>query len=80
MPRSSLRFDFSEELKRSLFQTFQIDLSDFLNTKMLLYLKLRISGSEIESMPFWEYQTLLENYLELLDKIEEAKTGKKKIL
>jgi hypothetical protein len=43
-------------------------------------MKLNLSSTGIESMPFYEYQTLLENYLELLDKIEEAKLGTKKIL
>ena len=47
---------------------------------MILYYKLNRSNVEIESYPYYEYQMLIENYVELLDKIEEMKEGKQKLI
>lgn len=47
---------------------------------MILYYKLNRSDTEIESYPYYEYQMLIENYVELLDKIEEMKEGKQKLI
>jgi len=47
---------------------------------MILYYKLNRSDSEIEMYPYYEYQLLIQNYVELLDKIEEAKEGKQKLI
>jgi hypothetical protein len=79
-PGSLRRFDFTEELKSCLFQSFQIDLMDFFKTKMILYYKLNRTDGEIESYPYYEYQLLIENYVDLLEKIEEIKEGKQKLL
>lgn len=79
-PGSLRRFDFTEDLKNCLFQSFQIDLRDFFKTKMILYYKLNRTDSEVESYPYYEYQMLIENYVELLDKIEEMKEGKQKLI
>ena len=79
-PGSLCPFDFTEELKNCLFQSFQIDLGDFFKTKMVLYYKLNRSDTEIESYPYYEYQMLIENYVKLLDKIEEMKEGKQKLI
>jgi hypothetical protein len=47
---------------------------------MLLYHMLRRSDSEIEAYPYYEYQLLIQNYDELLDKINDAKEGRQKII
>jgi|694.fasta_scaffold30173_2 hypothetical protein len=47
---------------------------------MILYYKLNRTDSEIESYPYYEYQMLIDNYVELLDKIEEMKEGKQKLI
>ena len=47
---------------------------------MILYYKLNRTDTEIESYPYYEYQMLMENYVELLDKIEEMKEGKQKLI
>jgi hypothetical protein len=53
---------------------------DFFKTKMILYYKLNRTDGEIESYPYYEYQLLIENYVDLLEKIEEIKEGKQKLL
>lgn len=80
VPGSPHLFDFTEALKNCLFQSFQIDLNDFFKTKMILYYKLNRTDGEIEGYPYYEYQMLIQNYVELLDKIEEAKEGKQKLI
>jgi len=47
---------------------------------MILYYKLNRTDKELESYPYYEYQMLIENYVELLDKIEEMKEGKQKLI
>lgn len=47
---------------------------------MILYYKLNRTDGEIEGYPYYEYQMLIQNYVELLDKIEEAKEGKQKLI
>lgn len=47
---------------------------------MILYYKLNRTDHEIESYPYYEYQLLIENYVEMLDKIEEMKEGKQKLI
>lgn len=47
---------------------------------MILYYKLNRSDVEIEMYPYYEYQMLIENYVQLLDKIEEMKEGKQKLI
>ena len=47
---------------------------------MVLYYKLNRSDTEIESYPYYEYQMLIENYVKLIDKIEEMKEGKQKLI
>jgi hypothetical protein len=47
---------------------------------MILYYKLNRTDSEVESYPYYEYQMLIENYVELLDKIEEMKEGNQKLI
>lgn len=47
---------------------------------MILYYKLNRTNSELENYPYYEYQMLIQNYVDLLDKIEEAKEGKQKLI
>ena len=77
--RSPLLYDFERELGNSLFQSFQIDVADYLNVKMLLFYKLNRNSEEIENYPYYEYQLLIENYLELLGKINEKRDGTVKL-
>lgn len=47
---------------------------------MILYYKLNRTDGEIENYPYYEYQILIQNYVDLLDKIEEIKEGKQKLI
>jgi hypothetical protein len=46
---------------------------------MLLFYKLNRNSEEIENYPYYEYQLLIENYLELLGKINEKRDGTVKL-
>jgi hypothetical protein len=47
---------------------------------MILYYKLNRTSDEIENYPYYEYQLLIDNYLDFLNKIEEIKEGKTKLI
>lgn len=47
---------------------------------MLLFYKLNRNNDELEKMPYYEFQLLIENYLELLDKIREEREGTVKLI
>lgn len=56
-----------------MFQTFQISLTNFFKTRLLLCEQAHIQFSEIGRLPYYEYELTLEAYDEVLKEREEER-------
>jgi len=64
--------------KKSILSMFKINLENFFKAKLALYYHLRMQPSEIENMPYYEYEMTLENLQELLKEKHDAEKGANK--
>lgn len=56
-----------------MFRTFQISLTNFFKTRLLLCEQAHVQFSEIARLPFYEYEMTLELYEEILKEREEER-------
>ena len=72
MPRSLLQVPFEEELNRSLFQTYKVSL-DRLEDNLYTLIRQGFSISELEELPYWRYETVIEKTIQWYEVLKEAK-------
>ena len=73
MPRSLLQVPFEEELSLSLFQTYKVSL-DRLEDNLYTLSRQGFSISELEELPYWRYETIIEKTIQWYEVIKEART------
>ena len=71
--RSMHQYHFPEE--SSLFSLFQISLENYFKTITQLLYHLRLQPSEVMVMPYYEYEYILQNLIDILEKKKDAEEG-----
>ena len=74
--RPLLRFPFVEESK--VFSLFQISLQSYFDLKAAMLKYTHCQPSELERMPFYEIEIILDSLKELAEKEEEERKKKEK--
>ncbi len=54
---------------------FQVSIRSLLKVRVYIYHHLRVQPSEIDGMPFYEYEYLLEDLKQLLEERQVAEKG-----
>ena len=54
---------------------FQISIRSFLKVKVYIYHHLRLQPSEVESLPFYEYEFLVEDLKQMLEDRRREESG-----
>ena len=72
MPRSLLQVPFEEELNLSLFQTYKVSL-DRLEDNLYTLIRQGFSINELEELPYWRYETVIEKTIQWYEVLKEAK-------
>ena len=75
MQRSPLQVAFEEELNLSLFQTYKVSL-DRLEDNIFTLSRMGHSLFELEELPYWRYETLIEKTNQWFETLKEAKQKK----
>jgi hypothetical protein len=57
---------------------FQISLENFFKTKTYLLYHLRLQPSEVEKLPFYEYEYIVQNLIDILKEKQEAEENQHK--
>ncbi len=61
-----------------MFSMFQIDLENYFEVKYILLKQINIQPSEIELLPYYEYELLIENHQKYMEKEREAREEEEK--
>lgn len=66
------------ENQQSMLSLFQVDIENLVNVQFGLMYHLRVSPSEVNNWPYWEYEIYVERLAEVLKKKQQAedKQGK----
>lgn len=64
-------YEYNNIILINLFKLFQIDLTNFLKTRIVLMENLHIQPSEIDNMQYWEYEITIEEYQNILKERKE---------
>ena len=75
MQRSPLQVAFEEGLSLSLFQTYKVSL-DRLEDNLFTLSRMNISLFELENIPYWRYETIIEKTNQWFESLKEAKEKK----
>jgi hypothetical protein len=70
--RSPPQVAFEEELNLSLFQTYKVSL-DRLEDNIFTLSRLGLSLFELEEIPYWRYETIIEKTNQWFESLKNAK-------
>lgn len=66
------------DTKNLMFNMFQVDLGNFFDIKFILLKHLKCQFSEIEALPYYEYEIMFEKLKEWLEKEKEQRDKEEK--
>ena len=75
MQRSPPQVAFEEELNLSLFQTYKVSL-DRLEDNLFTLSRIGLGLFELEEIPYWRYETIIEKTNQWFETLKEAKLKK----
>ncbi len=75
MQRSPPQVAFEEELNLSLFQTYKVSL-DRLEDNIFTLSRLGIRLFEMEGLPYWRYETIIEKTNQWFESLKQAKQNR----
>ena len=73
MQRSLRLLPFEEELSLSLFQTYKVSL-DRLEDNLYTLSRQGFGISELEYLPYWRYETIIEKTIQWFEALKDAKS------